>query len=359
MVIGGTRGAISRAVLRVCLVWLLAMAPVVAWAEPQATEVAVAAAGAAGKQLAQLTAQQAQLAKQYQDQLAAVDRLKKEKASWRHDRELRDHLAESNDTAGQLSQVTGRIAAAQDKLAKARAAAVSAIDAELAAGGVASDRARELARLRVQLAPPAAPKKLVIPDAEIDPLADPDELDHQAAAVRAVESELARQVAGLDHQAAELAEVAALRKEHERTNEMALRDDDQPRRVTSTAARATGGAGGADNTPISGTQSPVPGTAGTQTPVPGPAGTGAGPDHSTDHFGASTQPYEADATVVLGDVIDHASIEGMLRASRSGDPAQRAEAAKRVRDAVKARLERLAKQREKIEQRSKALRQPR
>lgn len=339
----GTSSAISIAMLRVWLVLILAMASAVAGAEPVATDQAVAAATTADKQLGQLVAQQAQLAKKYQDQLAAVDRLKKEKASWRHDRDLRDSLADSNDTAGQLAQIGGRIKAAQDKLAKARAAAVTAIDGELAAGGVADDRTRALARLRAQLAPVAPPRKLVIPDAEIDPLADPDELEHQAAAVRAAEAELARQVAGLDHQATELAEVAALRKEHERTKEMALRDDDAPRHVTTTHT-------------VAGADSPAPtfGASG-----PGSSGNGA-----TDHGGGdrpttTATSFETDASVILGDVIDHASLEGMLRASRSGDPAQRAEAAKRARDAVKARLDKLAKQREKIELRARALRTPR
>ena len=57
----------------------------------------------------------------------------------------------------------------------------------------------------------------------------------------------------------------------------------------------------------------------------------------------------------LGEVVDPSTIEGMMRASRSGDPAQRALAAKQVRDAVAARLAQLTQQRAAIEARAKAL----
>ena len=60
---------------------------------------------------------------------------------------------------------------------------------------------------------------------------------------------------------------------------------------------------------------------------------------------------------MLGEVIDRSTIEGMMRASRSGDPAQRALAAKQAAGAVAARLEQLKKQRAAIEARAKALKQ--
>ena len=54
--------------------------------------------------------------------------------------------------------------------------------------------------------------------------------------------------------------------------------------------------------------------------------------------------------------LDKTTIEGMLRASRSGDPRQRAEAARRARDAVARRLEQLRKKRALIEARARQLR---
>jgi len=88
-----------------------------------------------------------------------------------------------------------------------------------------------------------------------------------------------------------------------------------------------------------------------------------------DHTGGSTTTggdqfvggdrgagFESDASQVLGEVVDRSTIEGLLRASRSGDPAQRALAAKHARDAVAARLEQLKKQRAAIEARAKSLR---
>jgi hypothetical protein len=55
-------------------------------------------------------------------------------------------------------------------------------------------------------------------------------------------------------------------------------------------------------------------------------------------------------------VIDRSTIDGMLRAQRSGDPKQRAAAAAQARDAVAKRLELLKKKRAMIEARAKQLR---
>ena len=292
--------------LRWWIVLVLALAP------------AIASADATSQQkVATLSAQRAQLVQKFQRETDAIDHLKKEKASWRRDRELRAALAESADTANQLA----------------------AVDKQLAV-----------------LRPVNQPKKIVLPDAEIDPLADPEDLDKQAADLKAAEQELSRQVAGLDQQAKDLAEVADLRKHHERANDLARRDDDQPFRTAQTAG---------DRTAIGGTQN-TPGTNGGGAGAGAGAGSGSGGSPSpnppggdtfgTDHGTSGTQ-FEAEATIVLGDVLDHATIDGLARASRSGDPSQRAEAARKARDAVRARMEQLAKKRAAIEARSKALKQ--
>src|SRR5690348_6471278 len=88
--------------------WWLALALVtasaVAVAQPApATDRAIQAATAAEQQVQRLGQERAELNARYQDELTDIDRLKKERASWRRDRELRDDLASSNDTAGQLA----------------------------------------------------------------------------------------------------------------------------------------------------------------------------------------------------------------------------------------------------------------
>src|SRR3954468_16086492 len=62
------------------------------------TEAVEIAAKVAERRVAQLAAQQDAIARRWQDQLEAVDRLKKQRASWRRDRELRDSLSTSLDT---------------------------------------------------------------------------------------------------------------------------------------------------------------------------------------------------------------------------------------------------------------------
>jgi hypothetical protein len=185
----------------------------------------------------------------------------------------------------------------------------------------------------------AAPKKIVLPDAEIDPLADPEELDQQAQIIAETEKQLASQVAGLDSQAAELAHVAELRKHHERSNELMVRDDDQPHRNAQHSSSTTN----AFDTP-----SPA-------TPGGGNTGGVGGTDFGGDNL-HSTSSFESQATFVLGEIIDRSTIESLSNASRSGDPTKRADAARLARDAVAARLELLKKKRAQIELRAKQLR---
>jgi hypothetical protein len=297
------------------------------------TDGAIQAVVAAEQKVGGLTRQRAQLGERYQGELAAIDRLKKEKASWRRDRELRASLADSNDTASQLAALDQQLAAARDTLAEARRVELTAIDAELASG-VTGTRADRLRKLRDELAASSRDlKRIVIPDAEVDPAADPEELEHQAAQIRAAEQELAKEAANLDGQARDLADQADLRKQHDRANDLARRDDDQPHH---NAQASTGGGHEA-----------VPSTK---------DGTTAG---GGDTFAPDRNPsvtFESEATIVLGDIVDHATIDSLARASRSGDPAQRADAARRASKAVRTKLEQLQKKRALIEQRAKQLR---
>jgi hypothetical protein len=352
------------------LICVLTVASATAWAQPAQPVVVSTAivdkaqqtARASEQKLAQVTSQRVQLRRRHDEQLNAIDRLKKQKASWRRDRELNKAQADANDTAKRLTAIDAQIKLAQDDLGKARNAIVIAIDAELSAGASGA-RAAQLAKVRAQLAPATpAPKKIVIPDAEIDPLADPEELERQAAAIAAAEKQLEAQRKGLDQQHKDLKLVAELRSAHERAGELSTRDDDQPHRGAQRGSRgdsesvtagapndsaSPGGGGGAGGGAGSGSGG-------------GGGGGGGGDTGLGESFGDTKvntgSSFESTAAVALGEVIDRTTIEGMLRASRTGDPKQRAEAAKQARDAVGKRLEQLKKKRAMIEARAKQLR---
>jgi hypothetical protein len=342
--------------------------PAVGWAQsgptPAAVDTGQGTITKAEQKVSTLVVQRGQLTARYQQQLAAIDRMKKQKASWRRDRELNTAQADANDTAKRLTVIDTQLHAAQIVLRDARLAVVRAIDAEVAAGATGA-RAQQLAALRAKLAPPLpAPKRIVIPDAEIDPLADPQELEQQAAAIAAVEKQLEAQRKGLDSQHKDLALVAELRGAHERAGELATRDDDQPRRGGS----RTSGGRNAETLAGAGAPPQTDGTSGGAGSGADPGagtggGTGGGVGTSEDVGGGALTgdkvtggSFETNVAVALGEVIDRSTIDGLVRASRSGDPKQRAEAAKQARDAVAKRLEQLRKKRQMIESRAKQLR---
>lgn len=322
---------------------------------PATVDKARSVAATAAQKLAQLVSQRAPLVARYQQQLSVIDGFKKQKASWRRDRELNTAQANANDTATRLTALDKQIGTAQQAVATTRKAVVIAIDAELKAGAGGS-RATQLATIRAQLAPAApAPKKIVIPDAEIDPLADPEELERQAAAIAAAEKQLEVQRRGLDDQHQELVLVAELRQAHDRAGELSTRDDDQPHRG---AQRATS-RGGAESAPTASDSAGAGNGQGSGASPTGGGDSGGGGGTGTDFglTGDKTASASFESSVVaLGEVIDRSTIDGMLRASRSGDPKQRADAAALARDAVAKRLDLLKKKRAMIEARAKKLR---
>jgi hypothetical protein len=297
-----------------------------------ATDNAARAAKNAEHRLAQLAQQRASLAQRYQDELEAIDRLKKQHASWRHDRELRDSLSSSAETANQLGAATHELEKAAAALASTRRAYLAAVEAERSAG-VVPLRAQQLDRVRGLLGPQVmdVPRRIVLPDLEVDPLADPEELDQRAVELRASEEELARQLTGLDTQATELEHLALLRKQHDRAGDMASRDDDQPLRNTahrSSEAGVTAPSSSEDGASAGGHLPTSPGAPGIDTYVP----------------------------IVLADVIDASTIRSFTAAQLSGDPAQRAEAAHQARAAVAKRLEQVRRRRTELEGRAQQLR---
>jgi len=317
------------------LVLAIAAASSTASAEPRqvvpllaATATTETAVRSAEQLVSRLAAKREALAKRYQDQLAQIDRLKNQRASWRRDRELRDSLSDSLETANQLSAATHELAQARGDLESARRAYLAAIDAELGAGATPA-RAQLLNRAKAQLVPQItdAPRRIIIPDFEVDPLADPEELEQRAAELRASEEDLARQLAGLKAQATELDHLAVLRKQHERAGDLFNRDDDEPHHNT---ARP----------------SSEPGTSPDE-------GGGAGKPSAP---GWTTGSFESLAPIVLADVINASTLLSLEAAQRSGDPGQRAEAARRAGDEVARRIGEVRKRRVEIEARARQLR---
>jgi hypothetical protein len=284
-----------------------------------ATARAYEAVTAAQRRAGQLAATRNTLRQRLNEELAAVDRLKRGPRGWRTKSQLEDRLAEANETQKQVEAVDAQLAVANGHLSAARARLIAAIDAELVAGAP-ERRARALRVLRDELLPKRAARRIVLPDTKIDPGLDPEELQEQAAAIREGEQELERQIKGLEEQANELQRVHDLREQHARTLELDQRDDNTSRRNPQQGSR--GGAA---------TESAAP------------------PSPSSDPSRNPAAMFESDAHIVLPEIVDPSVLDGVQRAYRSGDHGQRADAVRKARDAVAARLKHLRQQRARIE----------
>jgi hypothetical protein len=283
-------------------------------------------------------AAKAALVKRHAAELAEVDRVTRQKASWRKQAQLDKAKSKALETAKALTAIDAELRAFDARIARSRERLVAAIDAELVALPD-GPRRRSLAATRATSVPAPAPaaKKIIVPDAAIDPLADPEELDQQAADLRASEAELARQIETLDHQAKRLARAAELRKAHERAGDLAVRDDEQIRRG---GGNNLGGRG-------DGTLAADDDAEGGAPPPSDPMG----PPPGNDGFQGE------EAAQILADVVDPATGDALRRAGRATDPATKAAAARRAREQVAARLEALRKQRAAIEARARTLRE--
>ena len=321
---------------------VLTVASATAWAQPgspaTATAKAQEIAGVAERRVAILLGQRGPLIIRYDAQTRAIDRLKQQKKTWNRDRELKEKLAVANETATKLQNLERDLAGARRQLAGTRTALVAAIDFELSTKPVAA-RQQTLQRLRDQLVPKVKRstnlQRIAIPNLEVDPTADPEDLDAQAAELRQIEAELDRQVKALDKQSKDLERVAELRKSHERTIAIDRREDNTPSR-----------------------NAPNRGDDRTNASEDAPAPTAGGDGTSGDTSAPPAEPSALDeASVVLAEVIDPATIDSLASAQRSGDPAKRSKAAAKTRDVVKQRLEQLKQKRALIEQRAKQLRQ--
>jgi hypothetical protein len=313
-----------------------------------ATERAAGALAQAQKAQAALVARKAALQKQYDGELREIDRLKQQRASWYRDRQLRGAMAQSLETAKRLAGIEAQLRAGEASLRGVRLTLLAAIDVELSATPDGGRRA-DLLRLRAGSADPLrkAGKKIVLPDDRIDPLADPEELEQQAVLLRQSERQLTAEMASLTRQVDRYQRMEQLRKKHERADQLARLEDDQPRRSTGQigAAGREGGASvplGSDDDAAD----PTPQTPETDgASGEGPGGGGGPPDLS-----------DADPVVVLADVVDAETIDALRKAERSGDPAAKARAADRAARKVEDRLRRLRAQRAAIEKRAAELR---
>jgi hypothetical protein len=286
---------------------------------------------AADRQLGASQAKRNAIAQRFDDQVKAVDRLKTAPRSWRRDRELRDKLAEAHETGEQLEAANTEVTTAQQRLANARAALVTAIDGELAAGPT-DGRKKQLQQARAQVVPQKKAHRIVLPDMNIDRLAEPEELDQRAQEMRSSETELQNQVIGLEVQAKELDRIAMLRKASDRAKELDSQDGGS--RHNAPRGGTGNGTGGGSGEPAL-DQEPVHG---------GGAQTGG----DTERF--------ADISVTLADVVDPSTLDALHRAQRSNDPKVRAEATRRAREAVQKKLDQLQRQRKQVEDRAKQLR---
>lgn len=276
------------------------------------------------------------VAERQQAQLAEIDRLKQRRASWRRDRQLESQLAESQQTAAQLAGLDRRLRELDRSLQTAHRQLLAAIDAEHRLARPEPARRRALSGwAAVSRRALQRNKKIVLPDFQIDPLADPEDLEFQAQRIAQSEKQLEQEIAELAARAQRYDRMVKLREKAARAAELSGLDDDRPRRTTgriSTGAGAEadrGGGAGLSNDDVS-----------------------PSPPEDPSSFGGS----ESDPTVVLADVVDSGTLDALRRAETSGDPRARSKATDRARSQVQAQLDKLRKQRQLIERRAKQLR---
>lgn len=289
-------------------------------------------------QTSTLRKRKAGLLNRYESQLKEIDRLKRRRASWRRDRMLRKQLAESHNTARALATLDKQLRALKARVRSLRQRLIASANRELASSPSSARRSRLVAwrdRARRKLRPRA--KKIILPDSSVDPLADPEDLDEQAARMAQAERRLARELTTLKRRSERFRRMARLRRLRARAAQLRRLDTNRPRRVTGRVGSGdrNQGAGLSETSDNNGSPAPDDGFAG---------------DPSLD---------EANPVVVLANVVSSRTLDALRRAQSSNDPAVKAAAAERARKQVKARLERLRKQRLRVMKRSRSLRRRR
>lgn len=333
-------------------------------AHSAATDRAAERVAATRRARQQAGAEQAKLARQYEAQLDEIDRLKRQRASWRRDRLIRARMSESHATAQALEELAERIRRLDALLRSRERALVEAIAREYQAGPAPLrraqlDRWQQSARRHLR----GTSKKIVLPDDQLDPLADPEELEYQAALIRESEEELIAELTRLARQTDHYQHMADLRRTRSRASELGAFGDDRPRRSAghaNTSAPAVPsdsddrGGDGTNEDPAGGGSAPPPAPPEDQAPPSDLPDESDGPGIPPTGEPESQIMFD----IILADVVDAPTLEALRTAERSSDPALKAQATKRAHAQVRARLERLRKQRQLIQKRARELRRP-
>lgn len=295
-------------------------------------------------------AEKRELERRYEAQLRDLDRLKRSKATWRRDRQVRSSQAESQATAARLSRVDAELRSIDSLLRPQRQALLAAIDRELAVQPTALRRAL-LGRMRGQVVAALQPRvrKILVPDDTLDELADPEDLAEQIALIQQVEEELRRERESLRQREERYTRMARLREQRDRASQMGELEEDVVRR---TAGRSPGpvGAGGGSRSEDDPAEPTSDGPGGGDTLGDGPGFGSAGPPED----GGFEQ-----SSILLADVVDSSTVDALRRAGRSSSPKARAEAAARARMQVEARLSRFERSRALIQRHLNQLRRDR
>jgi hypothetical protein len=305
------------------------------------TDQAAAEAGRLERRSAQKLGEKRALERAYEAQLRELDRLKRSKASWRRDRQIRSSQAESQTTAERLSRADQELRAIDAQLRRQREVLLAAAGRELAAGPSPPRRAL-VERLRGQVSAALRPavRKILVPDDTLDELADPDELSEQIALIAQAEAQLRGERERLRQREDRYARMARLRDVRERATQMGELEDEVVRRTGSRPERPSSGAQGDSAAP----PPTLEGQNGTGSP-----GTGDTRGGTADGDGVGEDPGFEQSSILLTDVVDAGTIDALRRAGRSASPRARADAASRARKQVEARLQRFERSRALIQ----------
>jgi hypothetical protein len=284
------------------------------------------------KRLKAVRAEKAALRTVYNEQLAGVDKLKRARASWRRDRQLREQMERSQKTALALKEVDRKLRARLTAVSKSRKSLAIAIDRELTQSPTAQRQVylrKMLGKVRVGLR--KAPKKISMPELELDEYADPEELLEQIALIERAEAKLAAEQKSLSRRADHFESMQALRAKRNRSDALGAFDNDGVRRSTSHVAGSSDKRESAQDANTGGAGAGL--SDGAESPSPAPPSGDADDFSEPDSFAA--------ASVVLADVVDSGTQDALRRAHRSKSPKTKALAAKRAHKQVKDRIERL------------------
>ncbi len=278
-----------------------------------------------------LSGQKQKLRKTYNSQLAEVDRLKRSRASWRRDRQLREQKARSQVTASALQSIDSKIRSQKARLLRERSRLTAILQREIR-GGASGSRSLYLKKRVAALSPRlrSVPKKISMPDLELDEFADPEELLAQIAGIERAEARLLREEKLLARRDQHYSHMERLAQKRQRSVELGAFDDDSVRRSTGRSGQASRVSGEADSAGGAGSPAPEAGQSGDGFGGAGGGGGGSGEGSDLGGFAVSL--------VILSDVVDSETQVALQRAQRSTSPKTKAAAARRAKEQVHKRL---------------------